>query len=324
MESGSATSRDCRPYDSEIVERYFAEFLNETGCPPTLSTADTFTYLRELPLSRITDAQQAVFNKYRHTMQWAFRPVIDGDIIPRPPMESWRSKNFYKVPIMTGFCTNEGSLFVDRKLSEPKQFIDFVRRLLPGLPEEDIAEIDRLYPDPSTGNTVYLDGRVGSEIGAQFMRTEAVYGQYSLIAPIRQTAHLASSIPTSPPVYLYHWDVFATLHFGAAHGDSMRYETMDRVTTSLSPAQKEVASVLHAYMTSFICHQGDPNRLQGRMKDRPIWKPYTPAQPLTMILGNGNRELIGGPVGTPAELTEDTWAIEQCQFWWDRVDITRL
>lgn len=324
MESGSATSRDCRAHDSEIVERYFHEFLTETGCPHDLSTAETFTYLRQLPLSRITDAQQAVFNKYKHTMQWAFRPVIDSVIIPRPPMESWRSGSFYKVPIMTGFCTNEGSLFVDRKLSEPKQFIDFMRTLLPRLSNEDIAEIDRLYPDPSTGHAVYLDDRVGSEIGPQFMRTEAAYGQYSLIAPIRQTAHLASSIPRSPPVYLYHWDVFTTLHFGAAHGDSMRYETMDHATTSLSAAQKEVAGVLHAYMTSFICHQGDPNRLQGRMKTRPTWEPYTPAQPLTMILGKGNRELIGGQVGSAAELAQETWAVEQCKFWWDRIDTTRL
>jgi len=224
---------------------------------------------------------------------------------------------------MTGFCTNEGSLFVDLKLSESKQFTQFMRALLPSLPDSDFDQLNELYPDPLLGDPTYQDDRVGQDIGPQYMRTEAAYGQYSLIAPIRQTAHLASSTEGAGPVYLYHWDVFTTLFRGAAHGDNLKYETFEENTTSFSDGQKEISGILHAYLTSFICHNGDPNRIRGRYKHRPLWKPYSPENPLTMMLGKGNRELIGGPVGTPAELIHDTWAAEQCKFWWDRTELTQ-
>lgn len=323
IQSGSATSRDCRPYNSKIIEQYFADFLAETRCPQDLSARDTFTFLRKLPLTDIINAQDTVFNKYEPTMQWAFRPVKDGDIIPRSPLESWYRKQYYKVPIMTGFCTNEGSLYVDRKLSEPDQFTQFMRTLLPNLPDEDIARVNGLYPDPSTGNSEYHDDRVGDNIGPQYMRTEAAYGHYSLLAPVRQTAHLASSVPSAPPVYLYHWDVSTTLYGGAAHADNLGYEVFDHKTISLSEGQKEVAGIFHAYITSFICHGGDPNKLQGRYKHRPKWEPYTHNHPLTMVLGKDNRELIGGNVGTPAELSLETCYDEQCKFWWSKVAMTQ-
>jgi triacylglycerol lipase len=198
-----------------------------------------------------------------------------------------------------------------------------MRTLLPNLPNEDIDRLNDLYPDPALGYPDYQDERVGKDIGAQYKRTEAAVGQFALISPVRQTAHFAASLPGSPPVYLFHWDVFATLYGGAAHGDMIRYDTFDPDTTSLSPAQEEISGMAHAYTTSFICHNGDPNKIQGRWRRRPIWQPYTPDQPFKMILGKGNRDLIGGPVGTPAELTYETFALEECKFWWDRTEITQ-
>ncbi|KIW79393.1 hypothetical protein Z517_06005 [Fonsecaea pedrosoi CBS 271.37] len=324
IQSGSAMTRDCRRYDADAIERYFQDFLAATGCRQDLPAADTFDFLRKLPLSVISAAQDTVFNKYKATMQWAFRPVIDGDIIRQAPTESWRQQRYYKIPILTGFCSHEGSLYVDKTLSKPEQFTQFMRVLLPSLPDEDIARLDALYPDPSTGDPTYQDERVSSVgIWPQFMRTEAAYGQFALIAPVRQTAHYASSLPGAPPVYLYHWDVWTTLLNGAAHADNLKYETYDQETTSLSGAQKEVSGMFHAYLTSFICNDGDPNKLRGRYKHRPEWKPYTPDQPLTMVLGKGNRELVGGDAGMPAELVHETCYDEQCQFWWERTPITQ-
>jgi carboxylesterase type B len=224
---------------------------------------------------------------------------------------------------MTGFCTNEGSLYVDHKLSSPDQFHSFMRTLLPGLPESDLAQLEGLYPSPTSGDPTYLDNRVGEDIGAQFKRTEAAYGQYALIAPVRQTAHLASSQPDAPPVYLYHWDLFTTLYGGAAHADNLKYEVFDRATVARSTTQREIAGMFHAYITSFICNGGDPNKSAGLFSHRPKWEPYTHARPQTMIFGRDNRELIGGAVGPPAELVHETCYDDQCKFWWERTGITQ-
>lgn len=325
IQSGSATVRDCRRYDVEPIERYFREFLAETGCPQDLSAKETFSALRKLPLSTIVSAQDTVFQKYKPSMQWAFRPVIDDSIIKCPPLEGWRKGDFYRIPIMTGFATNEGSLYVDRKLSSSAQFTQFMRTLLPSLPASDIDLLNNLYPDPLTGDPTYLDDRVNNDdsIGPQYKRIEAAYGQYALIAPVRQTAHLASSGPDAAPVYLYHFDAFRTLYGGAAHADNLEYEVFDKATTSKSPAQKDIAGMFHAYITSFICNGGDPNRLEGRYAHRPKWYPYMPDSGLTMIFGSGNRDLIGGAGGVPAELVHETCYDEQCRFWWQRTALTQ-
>lgn len=322
IQSGSATTRDCRQHDSSQVEQYFEDFLTETRCSQNLSAHDTFAYLRGLPLSDIVNAQDAVFERYKHTMQWAFRPVIDGDIIPRPPLDSWQKGTYLKIPILTGFCTNEGSLYVNPKLSHPDEFTDFMRTLLPSLPAGDLDELNILYPDPSQGHSRYHDDRVNDGIGAQYMRTEAAYGEFALISPVRQTAHLASASEAAP-VYLYHWDVSTTSQGGASHADNLPYEAFDRSVVSLSDGQKEVAGVFHAYITSFICNKGDPNKSSGAYKKRPNWEPYMHSRPMTMILGKGNRELVGGAAGIPAELVHETCYDKQCQFWWSRTRVTQ-
>jgi len=53
------------------------------------------------------------------------------------------------VPIMTGFTTNEGTMFVPQNLSSSEEFIDFFHTLLPGLSEGDLSKLDQLYPDPT-------------------------------------------------------------------------------------------------------------------------------------------------------------------------------
>jgi len=278
-------------------------------CPKDLSPSEIFDFLRSLPLSVITDAQNVVFDNYNPSLQWAFQPVIDGETILRQSIDTSRSGEYYKIPIMTGFNGNEGSLYVDKQMSRPEQFTSFFATLLPQLPAEDIEIIAGLYADPSTSDDqTYREHRELPEIGPQYKRVEAAYGQYAYVAPARQTAQLASSVADAPPVYLYHWAPITTVNGGASHGDNMRYETFDHAVTSRSKTQRELSGMLHSYLTSFICHKGDPNALKGTWAQRPRWEAYKPAQPKTMIFGKGNEELVGGGTGTPAELITDEWA----------------
>ncbi|KAJ5925923.1 hypothetical protein N7454_007433 [Penicillium verhagenii] len=322
IESGSPTSRAVRPYNATVHESQFQDFLKEVGCPSNMPESEIFPFLRSLPSSIITDAQTKVFDKYNPSLRWAFQPVTDDDLISRKPLDAWNSGLWNKVPIMTGYNSNEGTFYVDKKMSNPAQFRDFWKNLLPELSSTDLDKIDHLYPDPtSDSSSPYKETRTGYGLGPQYKRIEAAYGHYAYVAPVRQTAQLASS--QGSPVFLYNWALPRTVVGRANHGDNMFYETYNSAITGLSESQKELSGTLHAYVTSFIT-TGDPNAISGRYSHRPDWKPYEPSDAQVLVFGEGNQELIGGPTALAAKFVKDDWAKEQTEFWWSKVPISQL
>lgn len=320
IESGAPTSRAVRPPTAPVHEAQFSDFLKECGVPKTLSEEEIFPYLRNLPTEIVQEAQITVFSKYNPSLAWAFQPVVDGDVIPRPPLETFTKGLYHKVPVMTGFQHNEGSLYVKKAMAESSEFTGFFRDLLPLLSEEDIATIDRIYPDPAKiSDSIYKETR--PDMGAQYKRVEAAYGHYAYVAPVRQTAEFMSA-GSDQPVYLYHWALVMTVNDGARHADNLRYETRDPAVTSLSPAQAEVAGTVHAYITSFIT-TGDPNAVPGEFGSRPEWKSYDKTGRQALIVGKDNEELIGGAIGVPASCEEDVWSRDQCEFWWSKVELSQ-
>ncbi|KAM0813053.1 putative Carboxylic ester hydrolase [Seiridium cardinale] len=318
IESGAPTSRAVRSFDSTIHEQQFQEFLEVAGCPSDISESEILPFLRSLPIDTIAKAQETVFYSYNPSLRWAFQPVQGDDIIRHRPIDAWKSGKWHKVPILTGFNTNEGSLYVNKKMDRSEEFREFFKTLLPQLESTDLDTIETLYPDPSTNpESPYKDTREG--VGAQYKRIEAAYAHYAYCSPVRQTAHLASS---EAPVYLYHWALETTIIGGASHADNMRYEVQDPGVHKLSPSQKELSGTIHAYITSFIC-TGDPNHLTGAYPERPQWPKYQNSNPKIMIFGQKNKELVGGSVGPPAEVNDDIWAKEESDFWWSKVGISQ-
>ncbi|KAF5972567.1 triacylglycerol lipase [Fusarium coicis] len=318
IESGAPTSRAVRPYNAPIHEAQFKDFLRAVGVPEGLPESEIFPYLRQQPEKVITDAQTATFGKYNPSLRWAFQPVIDGEVIARPPLETWKSGKWHKVPIMTGFTTNEGSLYVNKQMSESSQFRHFWAELLPLLTSEDLDTIEKLYRDPAEfEDSEYKETR--KDMGSQYKRIEAAYAHYAYVAPTRQTAELASP---SVPVYLYHWAAVSTVNNGAQHADNMRYEVCDPKVVAVSETQKDLAKTLNHYVTSFIT-RGDPNAVSGEYPQRPRWEAYDPKSPKVLRFGEGNEELIGGDAGKTAVFTDDDWARKQSEFWWSKVDISQ-
>lgn len=320
MESGAPTSRAVRHYDSEVHEEQFKDFLKEAGCPEGLSDEEIFPFLRSQPLSVVAKAQTTVFYKYNPSLRWAFQPVIDGEIIRHRPIDAWRDGKWHKVPIMTGFNGNEGSLYVEKTMSKSSEFTNFFHELLPQLTQKDLDTINTLYPDPETvPDSIYKEDRLSHGVGPQYKRIEAAYAHYAYVAPVRQTAHFAGP---HVPVYLYHWAAISSIVGGASHGDNMAYEVREKAVCAKSKAQDELAGVLHAYTTSFIC-TGDPNKIPGGHGSRPDWVPHQGTEPKKVVFGMGNEELIGGGVGTPATVVDDVWAKKESDFWWDKVEISQ-
>ncbi|KAF7716074.1 Carboxylic ester hydrolase [Penicillium ucsense] len=322
MESGAPTSRAIRPYNAQLHEEQFQQFLHEVACPSNLDEDEIFPFLRSLPSSTLIHAQEKIFDKYNPSLRWAFQPVIDDNLIPRSPLEAWTSGLWNKVPIMTGFTTNEGTMYVNKKMSTPSQFRTFWSNLLPALSPSDLDQIDQLYPDPNVSPTSpYTETRTAHGLGPQFKRIEAAYAHYAYIAPVRQTADFAAT--QGVPVYLYHWALPRTAVGRANHGDNMFYETFSKEITGTSTSQRDLSGTLHAYVTSFITH-GDPNAIRGRFSERPRWDVFEPGEPCAMVLGEGNEELIGGQSGPSAKFVRDEWAREETRFWWSKVHVSQI
>lgn len=321
IESGAPTSRAVRNPDAEIHEMQFQDFLKEVECPPSLPESEIFTYLRNLPTSTIAKAQTKVFSKYNPSLRWAFQPVIDHEIIRSRPIDAWRDGHWHKLPIMTGFQGNEGSLYVNKSMSTPSEFLAFWKTLLPQLSSDDIEAINSLYPDPTSDPTSpYKETRLDLGVGPMYKRIEASYADYAYVAPVRQTAFFASP---HAPVYLYHWAMRRDVIDGARHADNMFYEVRDPAVCSQLASQDELSGILHAYVTSFIC-TGRPNAVKGPFGNRPEWEAYKRGEGRVMMFGKGNTELIGGSeVGELAGMVPDEYAVRESEFWWGKVELSQ-
>ena len=65
--------------------------------------------------------------------------------------------------------------------------------------------------------------------------------------------------------------------------------------------------------------RGDPNTVRGRYPDRPQWPVYTSSDSRLVVFGEGNDEYAGGGnKGTTVGVTDNSWAKEECKYWWER------
>lgn len=337
IESGAATSRAVHPAHSQLHREQFEKFVAEAGCNGK-AESEVLPCLREVSTEVIQAAQTAVFDEYNPSVRWAWQPVLDNDIISRRPLDAWKSGHWHRVPIITGFNHNEGTMYVPKQTESSEDFTNFFATLLPQLTPKDLSRLNDLYPDPSSDIlSPYFDTRnlTALGIGAQYKRVEAAYGHYAYVCPVRQTSHFASisSISSAgsaaPPIYQYHWAVNRTILGGANHGDQMWYETLSPLVREISPTQEEIAKIFNSYLTSFVV-TGDPMTLRGRKAvQRPVWKAWNDGGgdddvegKNTMIFGKDNDEAAGGSnVGVAAQVVVDDWAEEECRFWWEKSEV---
>lgn len=304
MESGGPFSRALHPYNSTLNEEQFQMFMSEVNCKD-------IKCLRKANITKVLNASDTVFGQWSSSLRWAWQPVIDGELVPGRPLEEIPRN----ISILTGFNTNEGSLFVPQNITTSAEFDTFFNTLLPQLNRTtitavaatEIETITEVYPTIETETVAevypekeYVEWR---KVGKQFRRLEAAYGQYAYSCAVRQNAAVFDN------VYLYHWAVNRTVIGGASHGDQVSYETMSNDVRRISRTQDALARLFHGYITSFIVH-GNPNG-----GDRPTWT-QVGNQNKTMLIGSGNNERAGGSSkGVVAQFINDEWAIDECEYW---------
>ncbi|KAF8858897.1 carboxylesterase family protein [Acephala macrosclerotiorum] len=327
LESGAATARAVYSYSNPLHELQFRDFLTKLSLD-TKSEKDLLPALRKVSTAEFKKASEAIFNKYNPSVRWPFQPVIDGQggMIPVSPISTWKAGGWHKIPILTGFNTNEGAMFVPKKYDTGSQFTDFFRELLPGLREADLQELSEVYPDPITDPTSrYKEIRVG--LGKQFKRLEQAYGTFAYIAPVRQTAHYAASLKNAngdgggAAVYLYHFAASSSVKGGADHGTHIPWMSYMPERQDKGSVVDEISGSMHAYWSSFVL-AGDPNAIPGRWRDRMRWPEYKVEEGRVLTFGEGNDEIAGGGnKGVAVQVKDDGFAAEESEFWWKRTEL---
>jgi acetylcholinesterase len=332
LESGAATARAVYTPSHSLHEEQFQEFLKRLHIPPS-PKSKILPALRAKTFQEIKKASGAIFEKYNPSVRWPFQPVIDGPggMIPIAPIAAWKAGTFHRVPILTGFNTNEGSMFVPEHASASKEFTNFFHTLLPSLSKYDLDVLNEVYPDPLLGkDEKYKETRKG--LGSQFKRLEQAYGHFAYVAPVLQTASFASSPPDSsssikeaPPVYLYEFALPTKAKLLAYHGSHSTFITHNPEIKRLPPTVKEMSDTMHAYWTSFIL-TGDPNAVKGKLGDRVVWPKFNAEGKREMVVfGEGNSELIGGKEkGDAVKIGSDTGVRKVCKFWMDRTELFEI
>ncbi|KXH69287.1 carboxylesterase [Colletotrichum salicis] len=362
LESGAPTARSVLAATHPRHEAQFARFLTHAGLSKLSATPeDILPAIRALPLEDFLQASLMTWSECAPSVQWPFQPSIepinssntdDTSIIPLAPIKTWTSPALPNLPpLLTGFNTSEGTMFVPATASSPTALSDFFSALIPSLSTADLDTLESLYPPPST----YPAPPTASH-GAQFRRLAQAYGHYGYIAPLLHSAHFASKASAGAggagdvpaPVWVYEYAAHADL--GAAnHGDHVPAATHDTdiLTPHKTPGLLAVSNAMHAHWSTFAT-TSDPNDTENTNSSGVVsWPRFIspfgdtaaddyiprPADDPTetrgkiLVFGEGNDELMGhmgqrrrGTVARVRTLTEAE--VRQFRFWWDRVGLS--
>ncbi|KAM7208663.1 lipase 1 [Naviculisporaceae sp. PSN 640] len=269
LESGATTARAVLYPTHPRHSIQFREFLIAAGLDG-VPEEEIFDQLRKVPLETIARASKSIWDLYEPSVTWPFQPVIDGpndiansstssinpppSIIPDLPIHSWRNGKHLRIPILTGFNTNEGTVFVPADANTNSEFRAFFKALIPGLTPADLDELENLYPDPVT-HLMSPYRSVPADKGRQWARLDAAYSHYAYICPVLQTAHFMSNLTdASVPVYVYRYAAKGT--WGTAnHGDEAPIVAHDGGFLDGNggmPGLRGVSDAMHAAWSQFV------------------------------------------------------------------------
>ncbi|EGS23539.1 uncharacterized protein CTHT_0002330 [Thermochaetoides thermophila DSM 1495] len=339
LESGATTARAVLYPNHPRHETQFREFLAAAGASH-VPEAELFPYLRNLPLETIMRASNSVWNKYTASVTWPFQPVIDGPnphaysrhlpsardltipVIPDLPIASWLAASHLRIPIITGYNTNEGTNFIPQHADTPADFRNFFKTLIPSLTEADLAELDRLYPDPVAHPATSPYVKVPKGFGRQWARLDAAYSHYAYICPVLQTAHFMT-LAGVENVYVYRYAAVSGLGY-ANHGDEAAVVSHDVDAIGRWAGVVKIADEMCSRWGRFVVSEtGDVNRGIKDLNWPKFVSPFSEKEGAGQLLvfGEGNNERAGGKsMGVPVQVRTLTELEKQaCKFWWERV-----
>uniref|UniRef100_A0A8D0HG69 Carboxylic ester hydrolase n=1 Tax=Sphenodon punctatus TaxID=8508 RepID=A0A8D0HG69_SPHPU len=146
------------------------------GCAEGNDTA-VVSCLRGKDPAMISRLQTFIRNP-KDLMDAGFVPTTDGDFLLEAPQKLLESGRFPAVPILTGFTTDEGSVFLDaapgfsldsESIINREQLLEGLRLLVPKAPESTVQAAALLYSQEKRGPARYRDAMVKASTDYLFL-----------------------------------------------------------------------------------------------------------------------------------------------------------
>lgn len=308
LSSGSPTARAFPGVDYPLYQRQVEQFMDYVNCPLNSSSSAALDCLRSSEVDDIQFISTSLYNAHNYNITWPWQPVSPGPLLEKRGSQSGEDGTFFKIPMLISSTTDEGKGFAPQDLRTDAQFRRFWTTLTPGLNDQDLADLERLYPSPAS-----TEAESANFVSSQFERISAAYGDYSYICPVQDTASRLAS--AGAPVYKTRFNTpnWAAAYLGVPHASDASY-----FNGQYGTQYPEIAEIYAAYWASFVV-SGDPNthKIQGSA----TWDTYSVGE------NGASRELVVNRPSEGGPKMEDEKAairVEQCAWWRDEERAKRL
>jgi len=194
LQSGGASNFLQRDEADRVSRSFFAAL----GAPdPVRGT------LEALPVERLLEAQDhCAAEMWQRERRMAFQPVVDGALLPRPPLEAVAAGDAANVRLLAGTNLDEQGLWAptDPKLAELDEagLLRRLRRVLPGRADDGREHAERVV-------ALYRDAREGRASVDPRDLWLAIETDRTFRAPVTQLAAAQARHQPDTWVYLFTW-----------------------------------------------------------------------------------------------------------------------
>lgn len=196
----------------------------------------------------------------------SFFPVFDGEVLPADPYAALQSGNNQQVNIMTGFNTDEGTLFIPEGISQA-QYETFVKNIF----GENADQVLQRYPTDGDKNTPTERARyivkMGLRLGGDMMAEE-----------MTKQGNAAYCYQ-----FAYQMDVLDAVGLGTMHAMELPF-VFDTIADGMAlvPEMEAFKEEVHAYWLNFI-KNGEPGTSAAT---KISWPKYSSETKEMLYLGN--------------------------------------
>lgn len=308
LQSGSVTARAFPNASYPLYQKQFSQFLTLSGCGGVADGTDDkiIGCLRAVNISAIRKASNLLFRDSEYNITWPFQPTRGGPLLEEAGSTAGINEHFYHVPTITTNVHDEAKYYSPGDIETNGEFLDFLKNLIPDLSEQDILDLEALYPDPTNDTNGDWSPYAHSPNSTQYNRLSAALTDYMYVCAGQETAVRMSSVGV--PVYKMHWTVNNTFPDwkGIPHTADTKYTWAEGKGTG-GVQYPEVGKQLHTYFSDFVVY-GNPSA--GNRPGLPKWPKYVDNH----AIGEAGLQLRFEAFGN-TRVEGDNIRREQCEWW---------